>query len=249
MDAVEKNLYCFYSFLEKSNEARLFSCKSFKIISAQKGFWPQMIFDIDFQKGTKVILNEIDTYSLKLDAPLFFVAGKSFLNENHSELLNQHRIFPLALWHGMELELNKVGKPAGDVVGNITRILDPVLITEATGIINRDMMANLPLPDGLLPVLCRFPDFRLYGFTIGGKLVSAMVVFCSGETAGLYFVVTARQSRNKGYATLLLKTVLYFLSDEGFYNVVLHSEKNAFEMYKKAGFIFKSDFVIYGKRK
>ena len=74
-----------------------------------------------------------------------------------------------------------------------------------------------------------------------------MMVLTQLDVAGLYFIVTRKDAQKKGYATLLIKSVLNQCFEKGIKEVVLHANNNSFGLYQKLGFNWQNKFVIYKK--
>jgi predicted GNAT family acetyltransferase len=80
-----------------------------------------------------------------------------------------------------------------------------------------------------------------------GELVSTLLSFSDSGVAGLYFIATQPEHREKGYAGNLIRYVLNFLFNQGKEKVVLQSDRKAVPLYLRAGFIPVGQMVVLRK--
>ena len=69
-----------------------------------------------------------------------------------------------------------------------------------------------------------------------GEPVSSSAVFYSQGVAGLYWIVTKKHARRKGYGTAMTYAPMYEAKNRGYDIVILHASEMGAPVYTKIGF-------------
>lgn len=69
-----------------------------------------------------------------------------------------------------------------------------------------------------------------------GQPVATALLFFHGDAAGIYFVATLSEYRNKGIALTLIKAIMKYAKISGYKYCVLQSSKDGLNVYLQAGF-------------
>jgi len=71
---------------------------------------------------------------------------------------------------------------------------------------------------------------------VGGQPVSRAMVISTGRAAGVYWVATRADMRNRGYGELVTRAAVRAGFDHGAHVVVLQATERGRPMYRKMGF-------------
>jgi Acetyltransferase (GNAT) family. len=69
-----------------------------------------------------------------------------------------------------------------------------------------------------------------------GKQVATALLFCQENTAGIYFVTTLAEHRDKGIALALVRGAMKYAKASGYKYCILQSSKEGLNVYLQAGF-------------
>jgi predicted N-acetyltransferase YhbS len=79
-------------------------------------------------------------------------------------------------------------------------------------------------------------NFAFFSCLDGQQVVATTMLFINGKTAGVHFVGTLKESRNKGIGASITRTAFEFAKSKGAKIGVLQASPLGKEMYKKIGF-------------
>lgn len=74
------------------------------------------------------------------------------------------------------------------------------------------------------------------------------VLITHANVAGIYYVATIPQHRNKGFATAMMKYLLNLAKARGYFIATLQASSDGFSLYERLGFKRCCEFVEYARR-
>ncbi len=246
MKEIEENLYEFYRSFGEVGSVELIKENNYEIVKSLGNSWPQMLFNIDQtvfpEKLIPILIHNIE----RKKYPPFFIVPDKYLNRNHSDLLKKHHIIPVKFLQGMFFSSKAMESPIEEGV-QLKSILSHDQFRQFQYLVNQELLSNeLPLRQIKIDELDN-KKLQVYGLFKNHELISASLVLRIKQCAGLYFIVTKKEHQQKGYASSLIKNIIYKLYQEGINDVILHANNLASNLYRTIGFANQNRFVIYKK--
>ena len=246
MKAIEENLYEFYRSVGKITNTQHVFEKNYEIVKSTDSGWPQMIFNLDQSISPSKLIPALANDIEKKNYPAFFVSPENYLNRNHSDLLKKHHFIPVKFLQGMFFSSKAMESPIEEGV-QLKSILSHDQFRQFQYLVNQELLSNeLPLRQIKIDELDN-KKLQVYGLFKNHELISASLVLRIKQCAGLYFIVTKKEHQQKGYASSLIKNIIYKLYQEGINDVILHANNLASNLYRTIGFASQNRFVIYKK--
>jgi predicted acetyltransferase len=90
-------------------------------------------------------------------------------------------------------------------------------------------------------------NFNYYLGYLGETPVASSILFKGNETAGIYYVGTLHEARNRGIAKAMTNNLLKNAKTEGYKISVLHASERGCPLYKNIGFKKYYNMNIYKK--
>lgn len=248
MNTIENNLYQFYRIFAFAKKDSLIMGNGFEFIDSKDNSWPKMIFNLDQSKVPGKLIPQIVSAINEKYYPSYFIAPEDYLSKEHAGLLKSNSIIPIKILMGMNLTSTKDKETALPPNCNIQNLTSESSLADFSDLIRQEFIApEMSFDNETLFSLSECEEVQMSGLYFGNNLVASMFVLIKEGIAGLYFIVTKKEYQNKGFATILIHSVLKNLFEIGVKEVVLHANHNSFNLYKKLGFIEQNKFIIYRK--
>lgn len=245
MNDAEKNLWQFYERIGRQTGYLFHSGSSCSVVTAPPGKWPAMVFNINPGEERSLFLEMMKGAILKNMLPGQFISNPEQFGPAHQGIMREYRFFPVDKWTLMEIYTGQFNRKAEmDKTWSVRKITDLPSLHEFSCIVNAVLLRILPVEaEMLLKLVDR--DVSVFALFIGKELVSGMLVFTSGNIAGLYLVVTKKNRQHAGYGSVLLIETMNRLKSEGIDKIILQSSLPALPFYLKNGFSVTGEMYIY----
>lgn len=248
MNEIEKNLADFYLAVAQTAGCLLYSEPYFRAVKGADGGWPDLVFAPDYSLPPAQLLPLVSRWIGINGAPRNLVIDSAYLNRNHNSLLRDNGFFPVDSWQMMQLSLRKaIVFPWTAAKGQFRKLEQPDDFEQFCGIVNRELLGNMPASLQLFQRLSTAEKFQFWGIFAGEELIAALLVFVVDDVAGLYLVATRKEFQFRGFGTLLLQQTLKALKSSAIRSVVLHASRKAVPLYEKLGFANLGNLYIYRK--
>jgi ribosomal protein S18 acetylase RimI-like enzyme len=248
MDNIENNLYEFYRIFASLKNNLHLKEHAFEMALAKNKMWPQMIFTLNRETKPEEIIPAMIAYLEDKKPAPFLIAPESFISRNQTGLLKAHSLLPVKLLMGMNFHPDKTENITLPPDCEVKELTQKTQFRDFYDLIRKEFFSSEPSFDSdNLPGLKARKEIQMIGLYSNNVLVSALMILTQLDVAGLYFIVTRKDDQKKGYATLLIKSVLSQCFEKGIKEVVLHANNNSFGLYRKLGFNPQNRFIIYKK--
>jgi len=245
MKDAEHNLLEFYRKIGEQNDYSFRDDEYWSVVSAPAGYWPSLVINLDSEEETNQLLEKMAEGIRNEGIPSLFISGAGQFGPAQGSVLKHHHFYPVDKWTVMEKGTSYCTEhniPAGVVLRPLRGLAQ---IRDFTSIVNAELFRTLPADHRLLHGMAESDGVALYGCFSGNELVSGMLVLTSGNTAGLYLVVTRKERQRSGFGSLLLSHVAGKMKEAGVSKIVLHSSLQAVSFYQKNGFTVRGEMYIY----
>lgn len=245
MKDAEHNLLEFYRKIGGHKDYSFRDYKNWSVVSAPSGYWPSLIINLNGEKEREYLLGKMAGEIRSEGIPSLFIADAGLFGPAHVTMLRRNNFFPVDKWTVMEKNTSTIDEMKIMAGCAIRPLLNLTEIASYTSIVNTELFRTLPADPGLLHRLAKSAQFALYGCFAGNELASGLMVFLSGDTAGLYLVVTRKEKQGLGFGSALLSHAVSKIKEAGVSKIILHSSLQAVSFYKNNGFTIKGEIYIY----
>ncbi len=243
---IAENLYEFYRVFGTAKNYRLIKENNYEMIYAGDKSWPQMLFNINQNINPYILIPKISEHITSEQAAPFFIAPESYISRNHTELLKENLIIPVKILIGMNITPQKNNGHTIPPDCKISELEDDRHLADFSQLIREEFIgSNMLFNNKVLSEIKTNKEIKMTGLFSRNTLTSAMLILLKNGIAGLYFITTKKEFRNKGYATILIQFILNQLFQNGIKEVVLHANHSSFGLYQKLGFKNHNRFIIY----
>lgn len=245
----EKNLYEFYRLIGEGRFASFIVGPNFNAVSGKEGSWPQLIFDIHFNRSSGLEFSKIfSDVAENLDVR-FAVCNRALFTTSDQELLRLNEIFPVGNWQLMEISSKDDLNIKLQEKYELRSLINPAEVDEYVSLVNNNLMNGQEVKCDLFQELIHNAGVEIYGLFIGDELVSGLLSYAgANKVAGLYFISTKQDYRKKGLAAGIIGNVLKLLFQQGIEKVVLQALPKALTLYARLGFAHQGELVIFWKK-
>lgn len=233
---VRTNLFDFYAETGHTLNCVQTKTDQFIALHTDDAQWP----NLSFFKG---IQNEFeDTFlQLKEQEPLTFICPKTAIHPDFSKPLLALGYVPYGKWQGMSLNLSDAKLPTILTETNQS----PASIAD---VLNRTLLANAPIATETIERLGNMQAFKFQTEVFEEQVISTMASYNTQACAGIYFVATLTEFRQRGFATKLLSNTLSTLKNNNINHAILHATPAGIPLYQKFGFVPTEEFVLFRKK-
>lgn len=235
-EQVRTNLFDFYAETGHTLNCVQSETDQFIALHTNNAQWP----NLSFYKG---IQDEFeDAFSqLKEQEPLTFICPKTSIHPEFSKPLLALGYVPYGKWQGMSLDLRNVNFPPAGAETHSS----PTCIAE---VLNRTLLSNAPIATETIERLGNMQAFKFQTEVFEEQVISTMASYNTQACAGIYFVATLTEFRQRGFATKLLSNTLSTLKNNNTNQAILHATPAGIPLYQKFGFVPTEEFVLFRKK-
>jgi GNAT superfamily N-acetyltransferase len=233
---VRTNLFDFYSETGRTLNCVQSETDQFIALHTDDAQWPNLSFFKGIQDEFENAFSQ-----LKEQEPLTFICPKTAIHPEFSKPLLALGYVPYGKWQGMSLNLRDAHLPP--VVTETDQ--SPASIAD---LLNRTLLANAPISVQTIEKLRTIPTFKFHTEVFEEQAISTLASYNTQACAGIYFVATLTEFRQRGFASKLLSNTLSTLKNNKINQVILHATPAGIPLYQKFGFVPTEEFVLFRKK-
>lgn len=235
------NLHEFYRQIALAGGLPAKNIGGWSVVGNEAGAWPRLIYGVCAGKSGQP---ESSVLHSELSPELLITS-----DENIRELdpfLRTKGFYPFAVWNGMAIS-NRSDSTASKmpVLVEIVKPTTTEEIDEWLEIVNSEIVAPEVFRKSLFERLDDQPNFEAYLLKNDGIGVSTILVFTTENSTGLYLIATKKTSQKQGFASLLVRQILWQISLKSEKSVILHATQKGRGLYSKVGFQPVNQFFLY----
>ncbi len=137
------------------------------------------------------------------------------------------------MWYDMTCHEPREHSIPGLVIKEVSAHED---LSSFVSVINHTILEASRMEMSLAEKLLGEERFRMVIGIYGGEVVSVSALFISGDIAGIYFVATLEEARNKGIGSAVTGKCLDIAACNGVKKVILHASRMGEPVYRRLGF-------------
>lgn len=251
-EAIENNFNNYIVELGKNANKDVCLGEKMKWVITRPSSWPNYIFDVQFDKynveeNIKQLLKQIEVGNAPADAE--FLIGPKLNHPDYSEYLKKYDYKILRREDGMFIDLLKLNESFYNPNNfNIKEVNDKKALKgwmkTASSIFTEDMGGS-ELEIDLFENSLFKKNTSYFVSSINEKIVGISVLFLSSGVAGLYWIGTESDYRNKGIGTSMTMAGLLKAKSMGYFIGVLSATEAGSPIYERIGFKKICDFDTY----
>ncbi len=245
---IEKQLYDVCLYLAKKGGRSFFIGKDIKWVNTTPSTWPNFIFDSNFKADelndrVREINAEIETLVVP---PLWIVST----NEQTGPLttaLEENGLRLSAQWTGIAMDLAPFQAsplPEGLVIHSVN---DLTLLGEWCTVASKYLFNSSPLDVDLFAKFLNDEHIKMYLGKYNGIPVSTLLMYLSGDVAGLYMGTTSSEYRNKGFGSAILSFPMMEAKKMNYRITIGQATAMGLRTWKKLGFDTFKEYRIFWK--
>ena len=227
-----------HNFEYKKNKNYFLGCSGFPI------YLSNQVFDtsIEINKIDEII-GEIFSYFRERNLPFIWLLGQQSKPENIKEIIKEkHEVIEI-VFPGMYYDLKNLPKNKTPIEGfEIRKVYDLKRYQDFIDVCTRDIEDEevrekyCSLYEQLYQANVNDSTSTFTGYYNGIPVATSIIHYSHG-VGGLYWVITSKEARRKGFGTAMTLEAMYEAKEYGYENIILHATEMGLPVYSKIGFI------------
>jgi GrpB-like predicted nucleotidyltransferase (UPF0157 family)/GNAT superfamily N-acetyltransferase len=189
--------------------------------------------DISASAQIKKIVNYFSANSI----PFSWLLSPLEKPDNLSSLLLQHGFNKDEINVGMYLDLDMWQYPNdSDTTLKIVQINNEAQFYDFANVLFNNQQAFTTYFSWVAQIITEEDPIKFYVGYVNGQAVTRGIIVYFAQVAGIYYISTAPDARNKGYATVMENFLLKQAADHGYHIAVLQASREGLSLHKRLGF-------------